>query len=66
MFREEFLSVGGQEENFLVGIKILICPKRTCKNRPTDKVFMAKMNFVTGFFIVKNDGREVIIFPSKF
>ena len=46
VFREEFMSVGGQEEYFLVSIKILVCPYRTCKNWLTDKVFMAKMNFV--------------------
>ena len=48
-FRGEFLSVGGEEKYFLDSIKISICPNRTCKhfeNGSTDKVFMAKMNFV--------------------
>ena len=59
MFRGEFLSVGGQEEYFLVSIKILICPNRTCKNRSTDKVVMAKMNFVQGIFIVNIKRHDV-------
>ena len=54
---------------FLDSIKISICPNRTCKtfeNRSKHKVFMAKMNFALGFSIVKNDGREVIIFLQNF
>ena len=47
-FSGEFFTVGGQEKDFLVCIKISICRNRTCKNFEnwsTDNVFMAKMNF---------------------
>ena len=61
-------------ENFclLEGRKIFSCQHldlKTCKNfenRSTDKVFMAKMNFEKGFSIVKNHGRDVIIFLQNF
>ena len=69
VFGGEFLSFGGREKRFLVGIWISVCPNSTFKSfegRSTDEVFVTGMSFEWGFSIVKNHGREVIIFPQNF
>ena len=70
IFGDNFCPLDGRKNIFLSASRSQFVLTRHTKilkiGQQIDKVLWPKKNFEKGFSIVKNHGREVIIFPQNF